>query len=122
MRCSAADLWHGNYFSILQPFCLIFTIAAFLCYVVIWIKIRLKRNSKSSKEEKNRNDIIKSLTIILLFILFGWIFDMSVRLLINATVTQPVLSYILMNFTDLPLTFIGIFNTIVLYACRLLFN
>uniref|UniRef100_A0A1I8BCY5 G_PROTEIN_RECEP_F1_2 domain-containing protein n=1 Tax=Meloidogyne hapla TaxID=6305 RepID=A0A1I8BCY5_MELHA len=117
-RCSAADLWQGKYFTVLKPFCLSFTIAAVFCYVAIWIQIRY-RKKPSTNEEKQRTEIIKSLTILLLLILFGWIFNMAMRSVIPMLIPQPVpLGFFLMNTTDIVLTFIGIANTFVLYICR----
>ncbi|KAL7075346.1 hypothetical protein ACQ4LE_005106 [Meloidogyne hapla] len=116
-RCSAADLWQGKYFTVLKPFCLSFTIAAVFCYVAIWIQIRY-RKKPSTNEEKQRTEIIKSLTILLLLILFGWIFNMAMRSVIPMLIPQPVpLGFFLMNTTDIVLTFIGIANTFVLYIC-----
>uniref|UniRef100_A0A1I8AXX8 G_PROTEIN_RECEP_F1_2 domain-containing protein n=1 Tax=Meloidogyne hapla TaxID=6305 RepID=A0A1I8AXX8_MELHA len=116
MRCSAADLWHDDYFTAQQASCLSFTIAAVFCYIAIWIKIRFKKKA-SSNEDDRKNEILKSLTIIFIFIVIGWIFNMTARTLIHAIFSQPILSYILMNFTDLPLTFIGFANTFILYKC-----
>ena len=116
MRCSAADFWQGNYLKLLQIVCLSFTIASVLCYAIIWIKLNLIRDELVVDD---RNGVLKSLAIILLIIIFGWIFNMAMRSLIAMLIPDPVpVGYILMNYTDIVLTFIGIANTFVLYKCR----
>lgn len=120
MRCSAADFWKGDYFAALEPLCLTCIIAAVLCYLLISIKVRFTSKSSSLKEKEEIHSILKSLMVLMSLLIFGWIFTMSVRSLLNALCTQAIQSrYISANVTDLVLTFIGIANTFVLYVCRL---
>ena len=120
MRCSAADFWKGDYFAALEPLCLTCVVAAVLCYLIISVKVRFMSKSSSLKEKEEIHGILKSLLVLMLLLIFGWIFNMSMRSLLSAYYPNPSPDgYILKHYTDLVLTFIGIANTFVLYVCRL---
>ncbi|CAK5054746.1 unnamed protein product [Meloidogyne enterolobii] len=120
LRCYIADFWNGVYGDILLPVCLTLTAAAVFCYILIFIRLYFRKNPPTTQNYvKKLEGVYKSLIIILLIIIFGWICTSINRQLIKLTFSSPYLAgFIIMNCLDLVLTFVGCVNTFVLYTCR----
>jgi len=112
LRCSIADFWTGSYENILLPVCVTLTAAAVFCYILIFIRLYFRKNAPTTTQNnvKKLEGVYKSLIIILLIIIFGWICTSISR--------QHIPNFIIINCFDLILTFVGAANTFVLYICR----
>uniref|UniRef100_A0A914L3D7 G-protein coupled receptors family 1 profile domain-containing protein n=1 Tax=Meloidogyne incognita TaxID=6306 RepID=A0A914L3D7_MELIC len=121
LRCSIADFWNGVYGDILLRICLTLTAAAVFCYILIFIRFYFRKNAPTTQNNvKKLEGVNKSIIIILLIIIFGWICTSISRQLIPKIFPNPYpAGYIVMNCFDLVLTFVGCANTFVLYNCRL---
>jgi hypothetical protein len=114
LRCTIVEFWHEPYIRLLQPFSLFFTVSAILCYLTIWIRLKFSKIANIQVS----NGVLKSLAILVWIILFCWVLGMALRSLIPWLIPAPIpLGAILMNFTDLTITFNGSANALVLYFC-----
>uniref|UniRef100_A0A914N441 G-protein coupled receptors family 1 profile domain-containing protein n=1 Tax=Meloidogyne incognita TaxID=6306 RepID=A0A914N441_MELIC len=120
IRCYIGDLWNGRYVNILLPVCLTLTVAAVFCYILIFIRLYFRKKAPTTQNNvKKLEGVNKSIMIILLMIIFGWICTSISRQLTQVIFPSPYpAGSIIVNCFDLVLTFVGCANTFVLYNCR----
>uniref|UniRef100_A0A7E4UVM2 G_PROTEIN_RECEP_F2_4 domain-containing protein n=1 Tax=Panagrellus redivivus TaxID=6233 RepID=A0A7E4UVM2_PANRE len=87
-----------------------FSSFALLCYFVVWILLKMSKNTSTSK-------MFKSLVIICLIIGFCWIFVFSVFIFIGGTNLSIVDAWFIRYNLGVSLTFASCCNYYVLWFC-----